>query len=299
MLNLNLNILGASNKPIVPIQPAPQPTTTTTTTSTTSTTTSGPGTVRTDVYSASLELALPGAMFTSLGMTAYNEDISQVIRGTGTGYGIQPTSQTGIGAIVESTTSPTPKWSSEGYPSSMKSQAFSYVVSGQATDSYNNLNSSSFTIETWVSSTNWSSAAGATEVYRAYAGGPLLFTLQSIPNLGQRPQIETILINTAGTEFVYVAEPYTLQPDNWYHTAVVRSGSAYNMLLNGEVVLNFLNAATLKNSQAPTIMGSTFGGAQTNLSSSFQDFRLYKGIAKYPNQISGSTYTTPQSMVIA
>jgi hypothetical protein len=42
MLNLNLNILGASNKPIVPIQPAPIPTTTTTTsTTTTSTTTSG------------------------------------------------------------------------------------------------------------------------------------------------------------------------------------------------------------------------------------------------------------------
>ena len=32
MLNLNLNILGASNKPIVPIAPAPTPTTTTTTT---------------------------------------------------------------------------------------------------------------------------------------------------------------------------------------------------------------------------------------------------------------------------
>jgi hypothetical protein len=39
MLNLNLNILGASNKPIVPIQPAPEPPTTTTTTTTTSTTT--------------------------------------------------------------------------------------------------------------------------------------------------------------------------------------------------------------------------------------------------------------------
>ena len=35
MLNLNLNILGASNRPIVPIQPAPAPTTTTTSTTTT------------------------------------------------------------------------------------------------------------------------------------------------------------------------------------------------------------------------------------------------------------------------
>lgn len=39
MLNLNLNILGAANKPITKIEPAPEPTTTTTTTTTTSTTT--------------------------------------------------------------------------------------------------------------------------------------------------------------------------------------------------------------------------------------------------------------------
>lgn len=41
MLNFNLNILGASNKPIVPIGAAPEPTTTTTTTSTTTTTAEG------------------------------------------------------------------------------------------------------------------------------------------------------------------------------------------------------------------------------------------------------------------
>jgi hypothetical protein len=43
MLNLNLNILGASNKPIVPIAPAPTPTTTTTTTTTSTTTTTAGG----------------------------------------------------------------------------------------------------------------------------------------------------------------------------------------------------------------------------------------------------------------
>ena len=43
MLNLNLNILGASNRPIVQIQPAPAPTTTTTTTTTSTTTTTAAG----------------------------------------------------------------------------------------------------------------------------------------------------------------------------------------------------------------------------------------------------------------
>jgi hypothetical protein len=43
MLNLNLNILGASNKPIVPIQPDPTTTTTTTSTTTSTTTTTSGG----------------------------------------------------------------------------------------------------------------------------------------------------------------------------------------------------------------------------------------------------------------
>ena len=99
MLNLNLNILGASNKPIVPIRPAPTPTTTTTTTTSTTTsttTTAGPASIRTDIYSASLVYAAPGSQFSTLGMTSFREDISQLIRGTGTGYGVLPSTGSGV-----------------------------------------------------------------------------------------------------------------------------------------------------------------------------------------------------------
>ena len=299
MLNLNLNILGASNKPIVPIQPAPTPTTTTTSTTTsTSTTTAGPVSFRTDPYSASLQLALPGAYFSSLGMTAYNEDVSQLIRGTGTGYGVLPTFVNGTGSFLAASSAPIPKWVSNNYSSSMQVTAISgeaYIASSTASVDFNNLNSSSFTIETWVNQNNWNSAAGATEIYRAYSGGPLLFTMNSIANSTSRPQIETVLINTGGTEFIYVANPYLVSPDTWYHTAVVRDGNNYNMLLNGEVVLNFTNAATLGNSSPPRIIGRS---GTSPYSASFQDFRLYKGVAVYANQSSGSTYTPPLSMIL-
>ena len=308
MLNLNLNIVGAGGRSNIGVGPDVGPTTTTTTTTTpppppttTTTTTAGPVSVRTDPYSASIELALPLALFPSLGMTAFNQDISEVIRGTGTGYGIQPTASFyGGGSIVTSSVSdPSTKWPSNNYSGSAKNIGSSYVISGSASDGYNNLGSASFTIETWVNSTNWNSSGGATEIYRAYSGGPLLFTMQSIPTTGSRPQLETILIRQDGSEFIYVAEPYLLQTGSWYHTAVVRDGNDYNMLLNGEVISQFTNTAILKASQLPLLAGIGWDGVPAQQAVvSFQDYRIYKGVAKYANQASGSTYTPPLSMIL-
>lgn len=302
MLNLNLNILGAGGRSNIGAGPDIQPTTTTTTTSTSTTTstttTAGPISFRTDPYSASLQLAIPGALFPSLGMTSYKEDVSQLIRGTGTGYGVLPSFTIGSSIFIAATSAPIPKWVSNDYSSSMQVTAITgdaYIATTSASADFNNLNSSSFTIETWVNQNNWNSEGGACEVYRAYAGGPLLFTLSSLPATGSNPQIETILIRQDGSEFVYEASPYVLQPNNWYHTAVVRDGNNYMMLLNGEVVLSFNNGAVLKNSQNPLIMGRI---GSSPYSASFQDFRLYNGVAKYAYQPSGSTYTTPESMIV-
>ena len=311
MLNLNLNILGAGGRSNIGAGPDIQPTTTTTTSTTTTsttttstttstTTTAAPISFRTDPYSASLQLAIPGAVFPSLGMTAYNEDVSQLIRGTGTGYGVQGSYTIGRGAVTQSLSNPAPKWVANGYSSSMKSFPQSYIVQGTGAGiGYNNLTSSKFTIETWVNATSWDSIFGATEVYRAYSGGPLLFTLQSIPSSGSNPQIETILIRNDGSEFIYVASPYVLQTGSWYHTAVVRDGNDYNMLINGEVISKFQNSATLKIGETPQLMGTGVDAYYEGVvTASFQDFRVYGGAAKYAIQESGSTYTTPQSMII-
>jgi hypothetical protein len=304
MLNLNLNIVGAGGRSNIGAGPDVGPTTTTTTTTTTSTTTTsttttaGPVSFRTDPYSASLQLALPGAYFPSLGMTAYNEDVSQLIRGTGTGYGVLPSISFGSGSFLAAVSAPIPKWTSNNYSSSMQvvSNGDCYIATATSSVDFNNLNSSSFTIETWVNQNDWNSAGGACEVYRAYSNGPLLFTLASEPTSTSRPQIETVLIRQSDSaEFVYIANPYLVSPNTWYHTAVVRDGNQYNMLLNGEVVMAFTNAATLKNDNNAYIMGKI---GTPPYSSSFQDFRLYKGVAVYPYQASGSTYTPPLSMIL-
>lgn len=303
MLNLNLNILGAGGRSNIGAGPQIGPTTTTTTTSTSTTTstttTAGPVSFRTDPYSASLALAIPGAVFPSLGVNDYRQDVSALIRGTGTGYGVLPTAElSGTSSFSSASSGPIPKWVANNYSSSMQlsSTGEGYIVSSTASVDFNNLNSSSFTIETWINQNDWNSSAGATEVYRAYGLGPLLFTLNSEANTTSRPQLETVIIRQDGGEFVYIANPYLVSPNNWYHTAVVRDGNNYNMLLNGEVIMAFTNAAVLKNDNNPYIMGRVAGVGP--YSASFQDFRLYKGAAVYPYQASGSSYTTPQSMII-
>lgn len=309
MLNLNLNIVGAGGRSNIGAGPDVGPTTTTTTTTlppppptTSTTTTAGPISVRTDAYSASLELALPLAYFPSLGMTAYNEDISQVIRGTGTGYGIQATDAVYVGSYVtSSTSSPTTKWPSNNYSGSAKIVGSAYLIEASGANiGYNNLNSSSFTIETWVNSTNWLSSGGAIEIYRAYSGGALLFTMQSIPNIGGGNQLEVILIRASdAAEFIYIANPYLLDVDNWYHTAVVRDGNDYNILLNGEVIRDFQNSAVLRAGETPTLAGIGWDGLPAApATASFQDYRIYKGAAKYAIQSSGSAYSTPLSMIL-
>lgn len=313
MLNLNLNIVGAGQRSNIGAGPDVGPTTTTTTTTSTTTTstttsttttTAAPVSFRTDPYSASLQLALPGAVFPSLGVTDYRQDVSELIRGTGTGYSVQNSYIAGPGSIIQNgLINPAPKWVANSYSSSMRSTPQSFVVqANSATIGYNNsLTSSQFTIETWVNTTAWDSIFGATEVYRAYSGGPLLFTLQSNPQSGSNPQIETILIRNDGSEFIYIASPYLLQTGSWYHTAVVRDGNNYNMLLNGEVVSKFTNSATLKIGEIPQIIGTVSNDyIQGVVTASFQDFRLYSGpgAAKYAIQESGSTYTTPQSMIV-
>ena len=307
MLNLNLNILGAGGRSRIGAGPDIQPTTTTTTTSTTTTTTStttttvAPISFRTDPYSASLQLAIPGALFPSLGMTSYLEDVSELIRGTGTGFGVQGSQISGDGSVNENITNPSPKWAANDYSSSIEVSSFAYALTGSGANiSYNNLNSSSFTIETWVNSSDWNSTAGATEVYRAYDAGPLLFTLQSTFTLGSDPRIQTVLIREDGGEFVYQATPYLLETGSWYHTALVRDGNDYNMLLNGEVVSKFTNSAVLKTGAAPQLMGAIYDTLPVvaPTTASFQDFRVYKGVAKYAIQESGSLYTTPDSMIV-
>jgi hypothetical protein len=297
MLNLNLNILGASNKPIVPIQAAPEPTTTTTTTTTTSTTTtttttSGPASIRTDIYSASLVYAAPGSQFTTLGMTSFREDISQLIRGTGTGYGVLPS--TGSGTVTSYTGS-----AFSGYNTAIQISGSTNNGAIAGTDTNIQFPTENFTIECWVNNQTASIAnvpnPNTNPSYYFQSENGCGFTALGV---GLTYPGVRFLINTVGSTDIYLdSNSYGRAASVWYHTAVQRSGSAFNSLFNGECVQSFNLAATLRTgSQAFQL----FNRADESIRNvRYQDYRIYKGVAKYGSLVSGSIYSVPESMVIA
>jgi hypothetical protein len=295
MLNLNLNILGASNKPIVPIQPAPAPTTTTTTTTSTTTsttTTSGPASIRTDIYSASLVYAAPGSQFSTLGMTSFREDISQLIRGTGTGYGVLPS--TGSGVVSSYTGS-----LFSGYNTAIQLSGSVNNGAFAGTDTNIQFPTQNFTIETWINQ----ATASIKDVDQGFNDSPWYFQYEngvgfaSTEVLAGYPGTRFLVITAAGSQLYLDSNSYGKSAGVWYHNAVQRSGSAFNSLFNGECTQTFTAAVTLKSgSDAFQIFNREDATMSTTR---YQDYRIYNGVAKYGSLVSGSLYSVPQSMVIA
>ena len=297
MLNLNLNILGASNKPIVPIQPAPAPTTTTTSTTTTSTTTSttttsGPASIRTDIYSASLVYAAPGSQFSTLGMTSFREDISQLIRGTGTGYGVLPS--TGSGVVSSYTGS-----LFSGYNTAIQLSGSVNNGAFAGTDTNIQFPTQNFTIETWINQ----ATASIKNVGQGFNDSPWYFQYNngvgfaSTEVLADYPGIRFLIITSGGSELYLDSNSYSKSASVWYHNAVQRSGSAFNSLFNGECIQTLTAAVTLKTgTDAFQIFNRQDASVNTTR---YQDYRIYNGVAKYGSLVSGSLYSVPLSMVIA
>ena len=73
--------------------------------------------------------------------------------------------------------------------------------------------------------------------------------------------------------------------------------SSFNSLFNGECVQSFTLGATLKTGSAAFELFNRQDDSVNTIR--FQDYRIYKGVAKYGSLVSGSLYTVPESMVIA
>ena len=82
----------------------------------------------------------------------------------------------------------------------------------------------------------------------------------------------------------------------WYHVALVRSGSTFTPYINGSSAGGVIttNAAALFTSTSALTIGATLTNANF-LSAYVQDFRLTVGVARY----SGTTFTTPTISFIA
>ena len=275
MLNLNLNILGASNKPIVPISPAPEPTTTTTTTTsttTTSTTTAGAASFRNDPYSASLLFATPGNQFGSLGMSLSYSDVHADIAGVGSNLAVN------TGSFADATYT---NFAANGYTTSTRVES---------TGSFYNQNNSDFqftnqdlTFELYY---NQGTVGGDRTFYQDYLVGNVA---QSALWLNKNEnKLRFIVLNVAGESIIQSADLGWVN-GQWYHLAFVKNGTTYTIYRDGVQVASNTVVQNINTTNNPKrIMGSIGTGTAY-----IQDYKIYKGAAVYT-----SSFTPPLSMVL-
>jgi hypothetical protein len=225
-------------------------------------------------------------------MTSFREDISQLIRGTGTGYGVLPsTGSAGVTSYTGSLFS--------GYNTAIQLSGSMNGGAIAGTDTNIQFPTQNFTIEAWINQATASIKGVAqllndTVIYYQYNNG---FGFTSTEIGGDAPGTRFLVITAAGSEVFLDSNSYGRDAGVWYHNAVQRSGSAFNSLFNGECVQTFTLAATLKTgSQAFQIMNRQDASMNT---ARYQDYRIYNGVAKYGSLVSGSLYSVPPSMVIA
>jgi hypothetical protein len=270
MLNLNLNILGASNRPIVPIQPAPAPTTTTTT----STTTAGPVSFRTDPYSASLLFATPGNRFIDLGMGVDYSDVHADIAGVGSNLTVN-TGSIGDPAYTN--------FLANGYINSTKVQSSASFYNENNAEF--NFGAQPITIEGWI---NFGTGeVGQRGFYSDYSVGvPSLSGIWcSVLSDGRLRFITSV----GSSEFIIQSGILGWSNNAWYHVAFVRSGSTYKIYRDGTEVASGTAAGTINSTTRPKYIMNFNNIVETQVF--VQDYKIYTA-AVYT-----SSFTPPLSMV--
>ncbi len=243
---------------------------------------------RNDPYSASLFLAVPGSQFSSLGMTSPLQDVSSLIRGTGTNISLI---STGSGALYASSSVLNysgSNWANDGYTTAL-------VTSGQknlgaltwAMCSGSNgigMGSGDFVVEGFIApvAPNWANPPFQLHIFGDRNGDALLLqwsTANTVRFYMNADALNFTLTRTLGT---------------YYYFAFVRSGTNKYIYVNGTRVAT----GTFSGDFGAEFFNSILGSDNVNdaVGKLVQDFRVYIGTDK---GYTGATITVPSSIVQA
>lgn len=245
--------------------------------------------VRSDAYASYIKLAMPYQLATNLGMGNFYDDISSVIRGSGTNYQLVPSGSGTFNNSGSPVSSGSYSFASDGYTTSMLLGGTLNVSSqnaGVVTDTFTSFGTQNFVIEAWVNIIN-NSVVYATHIFGNQSGDQLLCDYSTYA-LNNRFYIN----GSGGASGQNVA-----QNGVWYHYAFVRSGSTNSVYFAGTRVFQFSNGASINN--APNGYWDILGinlPPYAAVPAYFNDFRLYIGTDK---GYSGTSITPPPSMIYA
>ena len=241
---------------------------------------------RADAYSAYLELAMPGNLFTELGMSTIYDDVHADIKGSGTNVSLVPTGS-GDGTYYQSSslnlTYGGNNWDDEGYSGAMVvegPQNLGAVSSGTfgicgTTDD--------FVVEGYFSPLEtWGNPPYQLHIFGFFGGSPLLMQWSTGAQL-------RYYIN-GGSALTYNTGTPTL--NQFYHIAYVRSSGNRYIYFDGTRVASGAFTATVNTNNYLTILGHN--SENDGLNKGVVDFRVYVGTDKGYN---GTTITPPLSMV--
>ena len=142
----------------------------------------------------------------------------------------------------------------------------SYINTSAGTDfAYGTVD---FTVEAWIFSTNTSNNT----IYTQVVSGTNYFVIVYNSN-------NTVSFLSSGGN---LTTTNTLARDKWHHVAVVRKSGTVSIYLNGQKAVSGSITYDFSNtSYNPTVGTYTHSVNTENLTGYIQDFRIYKGAAKY------------------
>lgn len=251
--------------------------------------------IRTDIYSASVRIAMPGTNFSAFAMDNWYSDISANVRTTGVNYPIIP-SGSGTGAARgiwyasgsgadANVNSGSYNFASNGYTTSMFTSGS--MTQGALSGSIINFGTSNFVVETWF---NLKSALTQPPFNILFFGD---FTGNTVlMDYSNANSVFRFFTNGTGLNSSVTNVPKT--QNQWNHVAFVRSGNNKYIYFNGSRIGSVAWSTSITSAPFWTIAGSNSGNANDGPAKLFQDFRITIGSDR---GYSGATITPPNSIV--
>jgi hypothetical protein len=235
--------------------------------------------VRSDPYGAYIKVAVPGNVFSTLGMTNVYDSIDSLVRGSGTNFAMTPSIGSGGSVTTNAATNTnTYTFSSYGYTTSLATSGRAAALS-TATSNLS-FGSSNFVIEGYFYFTGNLNAPPYNNFIFGEISGDYLLIDHNSDN--QR----FYLLGASNNP----ADSYTTGA--WQYWAFVRSGTSFYVYKNGTRIGSSTVSGTI--SYSGTWNGIGYNNANDNAAKYTQDFRIYIGTNK---GYTGSTITPPNSIV--
>jgi hypothetical protein len=251
-----------------------------------------------DPLASFLVFASPCTLFPQLNMQYDWSDISSQIRGTA-GTTITPYTTN----INFSSNQAPPTFLQNGYRGTTGLTGAS-AISSSTTTAFQ-FQSTSFTIETWV---RWN-AAGGRQIFSDYAAGNVPQSAIYWPTTIGSPGTMNFYVDygAGGETSIFGAMSLTIVANTWYHFAVQRNASTnvWTLYQNGVVRGTVTNASYNPNNTTSNKNLGNYGSGTgaldgTAVAANFQDYRIYKGVAKYPTgAVTTTQFIPPNPMIIA